>query len=1456
MQQCYCRTGRFDPYYALAAVISIFYTSCYLFWLFRLLFYAFTNLFTTNKLVLFVFSSFFLLFSSFLPILYSLNPSTTSSPPTSKMFHDEEDLVLYSDEEGNLYNEKGEVAGSKKRSIHNESVRCMTGKLRANEECMLMCKDPDTGSFTCVGSATTAYTEHVNHSGLMDQITERQFVRSLRGMDLQDVSDSEWIVVRNVFIHDDFLDWDMPYANPELFQDDENPTTLGDLEEDKQYPWAVNMLSLGTSERAEAQKPDETGGMPVTAAQFQSEATQIASARELHPGDNVKLLAIPETGGSEPVVVGSGVIFPGGDNTIQYNIDGLGMWELPPSARGDHHPVVIWRTSFDEKYWGLRNRYYFQAPETQQPKVLKDYKTMLRTPWALEMMLPENAPAPAPTAAPSAVEEDEDVITPVPSKKKSSRAPPKRSTRRTRVAKKATPTPALKAAPSTGEEDEDVITPVPSKKPTRPASTAVLPPSQTRTFLERIKQASGQGDDEEPVVVETQTPAAEKMVISAIKVRNDDYHRRRVLVRFDKITILRDHLRTVDPQNRDNILDSVKSGGIDPALGVMTVTLTKVQAGKSAEDSMEDTGTRVAKVDLPMTLVDGGHRQSAITSIRADPSVPQARRDELEWVECVLMWRKDGVDMSKNEILEWSKNLNVGTGRAKAMDLGDKLHGIMSFIRNHCEDHGLDPREFTRRVSSNSIAMALRDSQHLQDTALRQRSNYVAISHACVRNDMNISEFMRVMSKESVTPGVTHLSSPILLALDRLGMELGAEAVAYYISNIPGRGKFEDVAQYFYEHFRDYYAELRTLAIRFKARVRDIPHLLNTQVEFFSKGRPLSVRRALVASCGKFPPKLRGAPSAKLRKAWEASLKRFVNAIVKHMEPAEKPTPVLPKPPTPPPSPRGKRKRTATVRTVATVEAPQPARKRRKALTTVAAKKVAGKKPVQAAAAFSTRPAAGEGVSQEVDDPGEQSDASTERGSDHDYYDPDVHVEGAFDDIVPALLPFGYQDRPLQEKYPKKGDARWLGYSSMLPSMWTQPNEIVHVDPWLRALYIPERHNASGLSAEDLKKVHEIVFLHLARCRHEELQTSSTNRLVAYYPTTQRETPVSALVNWTPTTRSAVAAKDLPVLAYDLIGAKRMELQSVGYCIFPGLLTDKEFPSEVFSDVLLDEDGDVVRNLMDFFMERFPGEEKMGRDENRGTWRPIINKGVPATDNADSQKGASRFSTTKEGMVGFEQDQDKQWVVRKRALLDARLGQILRALNLDRASAGMWDDPDMSIPRTGGRFLLTGKGCGRQTPHQDFQSRSRADFCPGYFMIGTGVQPTPLWVCDYSHTFTSTTKQAARRFSKAASLKKVKIPPFSVFVGRGDLTHAGAAYEDSQVKEGLIRYHLYFAPRGVRIEDGVHRFGEFRPRFEEEGVDKGSRTKRKSPETEDDGGAESLRGMSSDEEEVEESSGS
>ena len=167
-------------------------------------------------------------------------------------------------------------------------------------------------------------------------------------------------------------------------------------------------------------------------------------------------------------------------------------------------------------------------------------------------------------------------------------------------------------------------------------------------------------------------------------------------------------------------------------------------------------------------------------------------------------------------------------------------------------------------------------------------------------------------------------------------------------------------------------------------------------------------------------------------------------------------------------------------------------------------------------------------------------------------------------------------------------------------------------------------------------------------------------------------------------------------------------------------------------------------------------------------------------------------------MEHIEQSDEMQWASKSRAMLDVWLAQIVSTLHsYSDGKENVW------VPNTGGRLLLTGNGCERQRPHNDFPVDKNKDATSGYFVMVSGNDPFPIWVADYSHNQVYGNANQLHRNAQNMILRGILVPPNSVFIGHGYLTHAGAGDADRVVAHKTMRYHMYLRPQSVRIPDAV-----------------------------------------------------
>lgn len=300
---------------------------------------------------------------------------------------------------------------------------------------------------------------------------------------------------------------------------------------------------------------------------------------------------------------------------------------------------------------------------------------------------------------------------------------------------------------------------------------------------------------------------------------------------------------------------------------------------------------------------------------------------------------------------------------------------------------------------------------------------------------------------------------------------------------------------------------------------------------------------------------------------------------------------------------------------------------------------------------------------------------------------------------------------------------------------------------------------------------------------------------------------------------------------------KSVELRTMGYALLPGFLCDSDLArANPFhttraereraqrskagpSASAPEEIGDVIHTLQKFYISKYVQGARASLPSAQEWWNHIINEHT-SDDRKNGDKGVGRYITSLAAMTSnIEKSQDTVVLCKNKAKLDVRLCLIANRLKI------MGDTMSThKIPDSGGRFLLTSRDCPRQIPHTDYEVETNntaplvVSQNPGYFIVGTAEEAGGLWVSEGSHRFLCLpdgTRRAAG--AKAHPLEFITIPPFSVFIGRGDLIHAGAAHKD-QNHPFCARYHLYIRPSRLDIPNKVHLVPDCIPTFDESTV--------------------------------------
>ena len=267
-------------------------------------------------------------------------------------------------------------------------------------------------------------------------------------------------------------------------------------------------------------------------------------------------------------------------------------------------------------------------------------------------------------------------------------------------------------------------------------------------------------------------------------------------------------------------------------------------------------------------------------------------------------------------------------------------------------------------------------------------------------------------------------------------------------------------------------------------------------------------------------------------------------------------------------------------------------------------------------------------------------------------------------------------------------------------------------------------------------------------------------------------------------------------VAVAFFARKKAEIDFRGYCIMEEMGDPFRVPTRITQAMNIPHSFPIesLEKLYDFMETTFPGEEAIKDEKQREHWNPIINSGDASTDLNQRNGGHARISSTTRLLIGhMESDRQRMWAARRRAALDLWMGWLLSLLNLDNYA--QWES---FVPKSGGRFLMTGKECPAQVGHNDFAVVKGQS--PGYFAMVTGTEQCSLWVCPASNNYVLYDDTDRRSLARVLKMTEIVIPRFSIFFGHGHLQHAGSGWTGFH----SLRYHMYVIPTSIELPDAVH----------------------------------------------------
>ena len=945
-------------------------------------------------------------------------------------------------------------------------------------------------------------------------------------------------------------------------------------------------------------------------------------------------------------------------------------------------------------------------------------------------------------------------------------------------------------------------------------------------------------------------PVLESDVLDAPKVNAGSY--RQILTEMD-IALICDPpktLRVIDPKHVGDLKNDFKRRGFLPVVGTISVALKQDPKRSPGEiKALHEAIQASGKIEEEVWLVDGRNRHTALTELGAE---------DAGWAEAikslrVTLWRglSDGEYVSHAEILGLGAVLNASNSNVKKMSFSDSVHGTVSSYNVMASRN---PHVDMTNLPDSAIATALKKMNVLPNLSDRQILRYTLVGRNLAERPEWFKIFLEV-TNQCGQLGIEHMSSKVLFETKEPSFfDLALHSVADRILN-KSPGSFADIRDRFYTFIAALYRHLQAICDYKDIEIEDL-----YKIEFNATSS--SSRMTLEQS---FRLKLTGyqfnedkKPDTVLKKTAER-MKGIDKWIMKAVGPDILPAPT----PSPEDYPtqaigdevvevstrtgdggeRGSGPGSGTVggtgaggaRSGGARNEGEPVRKssRKRKIRVLEDVDIEVEPSVRRTRSRGKTggprkklKTGDEGMTElkqtlQNMDKTQLVDLMTELNAEVVFHaSPDGEADEGekfepatreFEDSLPEGLPIGYED-PVP--YTGTSHPKWTRYAITRPNRWPKRNPLEHVSPYLQAVHVPDQHRGHVVIKElqVLRDNHHVVFWRAAHNYFlespEEIDhcIMNTGEDLGAYEGEDKIWLASILSD---------------EVALEYFGKRREQLMESGFCVLEGFLDDHRMPRFVGPS------KQKVHVVMDptFYIRlhketegMFPGGEALKKSGNRTIWNGIVNSGGDQ-DALDGENGIGRFTSTKHGLMNvIEQDVGKVWMCRNRALLDLRIGQCIAAMKIGDNFGGK-GVKEMYTPNTGGRWLVTSKECKRQQLHTDFESMSRTetlsrDKLPGFFVLCTAETEVPIWVCPNSHTVVASARTGTLgSVSRGMVCGMVNIPPFSIFVGRGDVFHCGAGFDDYLGDSGQLRYHLYFVPKDKHLPDGVHLNMDFKPRF-------------------------------------------
>ena len=967
--------------------------------------------------------------------------------------------------------------------------------------------------------------------------------------------------------------------------------------------------------------------------------------------------------------------------------------------------------------------------------------------------------------------------------------------------------------------------------------TTNSPTVQQQCNKDKVSVSTPINDDMDLMEVEVSNGTV-RSDITTVDINMNDYERVRGTTKYEYLVELKDNLRNVDEGQVDNLDKLFETMYIEELASIIIV---KVQGTDGSV--MVDAENNRKVVATPVYVVDGRHRKRLYG--RYNVSEEAWKLELARNIPIILYIRKDGKPITNQEAIGLASIFNNVTSSSLKMSFQDKIHGCVSLLRT-AQIKG-KPEEV---LDINSINLATAKSimvkvAFMKSLGDRQQHKYANVAYMCAKYDLVSNHFDEVCA-ESRNITLSHLDSTIILnSKDPTFICLALDCIKR--KSQPRRGgidgTFERIRHGYYLTLQYIYGNIKNECKERNLRTEDVLKEMYTITD--EDVQPLSqIIANTMSNYGEG-----GASLEKSKHGKNRSIMKKVEEVIKGMGPRNEDKTIQPDQEKVKKDKReegegtqknidkpkddenekndttdGPRRSSRTKKQVPVPEIQEPSKQTRRQSKGKKGKNVnttsTTKTNIQSVKKFLSatprdevcRLIQGLGIGITV-----SSRFDEEQTVMKDFTDGKDHE---FDDHIPSNAPHGIEDLEV-DTLPQVYDENAADVGQRLSEInkpSTPPVKFHGLNedgtPDIERLGLGNKHLYLNQCCIGLvHRAHLLLDEKILLENHLQTWWNLQNEYCMGMSTAdvkniliKNKVPLNENHFRNIATCITCGLTDLDVY----LAKKRMELDLNGYTIITGLWQEYGEKHFQIKSIGNHEWLDV---LMKNFMDRFEKFQETGTDD----YTYIANVG-DAIDEKDHLQGIGRYQSTRKGVIENMEGQDSVKYAKYRALMDVRMGMLLSMMNL---SDQVKKEAAMYCPNTGSRCLVSTKGVRRQKIHSDRLAMSKKRTLienenPGYFTLATWESQAHIWAVPGSHRSIARTKSKHMfALSQSSTAEKIDILPYSLFIGRGDLQHAGAGSEDFLIpfEKPQARIHGMYFPANENFPNAISFVPNYSPRF-------------------------------------------